>query len=139
MVNQTQEAKLVSKDAGGAFAGVRRRGALVNKTSTVTKVVRKASPVKKTTQRRTANTRKSGAFPRPQVEPDRPLDAGSRELMAPDEWDALLQTIEAESAAASVEDAAKVQVASDDLWEKLSSTRWIKTPPSGDHDSTLRA
>lgn len=137
-MNQTQEAKLESRTAGGAFAGVRRRGALVKKTSTVEKVIRKAAPVKKTTQRRNDIARKSGAFPRLQTDPDRPLDAGTRELMAPDEWDALLQTIEAETATASAEDAAKVQVASDDLWEKLSSTRWIKTPPADASDSTLR-
>ena len=62
--------------------------------------------------------------------------AATQELIAPHEWQALLNSFENESAGpdgrmnspTSVES----QNASDVLWERLSSTRWLKVRPNTD-------
>jgi len=55
----------------------------------------------------------------------------TRDLMPPNEWAALLRSIESEVAPAKADE---VEVAANDLWEKLSSTRWLKEPPTEDED-----
>ncbi len=58
-----------------------------------------------------------------------------KELVSPDEWDALLHSFESDGATAtSTRDGTTGLMldSSDDLWEKLSSTRWLKDRQSED-------
>ena len=67
--------------------------------------------------------------------------AVKQELVAPHEWASLLNNIESDPNDTQVGGAplAEVELASDDLWERLSSTRWIKAPREDFHnDTTVR-
>jgi hypothetical protein len=61
------------------------------------------------------------------------VEASPQELVAPHEWAGLLHNFESDNTA-SAATAIDSETESEDLWEKLSSTRWIKTPPQ-DHDT----
>ena len=68
-----------------------------------------------------------------------PEKSVKQELIAPHEWAALLNTPESESEETYVgtpEIAADLNAETDDLWERLSSTRWIKEPREDFHNST---
>jgi hypothetical protein len=64
-----------------------------------------------------------------------------QELIAPHEWASLLNNIESEPDDTHVggEVLGEVELASDDLWERLSSTRWIKPPREDFHNDTTVA
>ncbi len=82
--------------------------------------------------------------------PDGPKASSSRkssnqaikqELVAPHEWASLLNNIESDPNDTQLGGAVmgEVELASDDLWERLSSTRWIKAPREDFHnDTTVR-
>jgi hypothetical protein len=54
-----------------------------------------------------------------------------KELIAPHEWAALLNSFENEPEGSTRQTSAtgEIEIESEDLWEKLSSTRWLKQPP----------
>jgi len=62
--------------------------------------------------------------------------AAKQELVAPHEWATLLNAPENEfpdfAAGAPLPEVPHTETASDDLWERLSSTRWIKVAPEHD-------
>jgi hypothetical protein len=61
--------------------------------------------------------------------------AAKQELIAPHEWATMLNAPEnefADSSGAPIPEAPYTEVMSDDLWERLSSTRWIKLAPEHD-------
>lgn|GEM_PF-5784686 len=58
-----------------------------------------------------------------EARPIRP-QATPQELVAPHEWEALLYNFENEAVAEAPMEVAEVE----DIWERLSSTRWIKAP-----------
>lgn len=62
--------------------------------------------------------------------------AAKQELVAPHEWATLLHAPENDVAdfasGAPLPEAPQTEAASDDLWERLSSTRWIKVAPEHD-------
>jgi hypothetical protein len=65
--------------------------------------------------------------------------AAKQELIAPHEWAALLNTPESESDETYVgapEALSELNAETDDLWERLSSTRWIKEPREDIHNHT---
>jgi hypothetical protein len=67
-------------------------------------------------------------------------DAAAQELFGPQEWDALLNSFENEpqSAAPAQKSEGEIELSSDDLWERLSSTRWLREPAADiDRASTI--
>jgi hypothetical protein len=62
--------------------------------------------------------------------------AAKQELVAPHEWATLLKSPDNEAAdiasGAPIPEVPHTEAASDDLWERLSSTRWIKVAPEHD-------
>ena len=72
--------------------------------------------------------------------------AAKQELVAPHEWASLLNAPENESEETTVgipgivegEELSELDAA-DELWERLSSTRWIKDPPQDIHNHTTVA
>ena len=74
-------------------------------------------------------------------EPVRKSTPMKQELVAPHEWASLLNNIESESDETRVggEVMGEVELVSDDLWERLSSTRWIKPPREDFHNDTTIA
>jgi hypothetical protein len=67
------------------------------------------------------------------------VEAHTEELFNPQEWEALLNSFEND---ASVQESSRsselaVELSTEDLWERLSSTRWIRTPSADDKDSTV--
>ena len=71
-----------------------------------------------------------------QIEPElrAGAEATAEELFNPGEWEQLLNSFEGDAAAPA--DKAAQEASSEDLWQRLSSTRWIRRP-SGSHDSTI--
>ena len=61
-----------------------------------------------------------------------------QELIAPHEWASLLNNIEnhADETHVGGEVLGEVELFSDELWERLSSTRWIKPPREDFHNHT---
>jgi hypothetical protein len=59
----------------------------------------------------------------------------AEELFDPREWAALLNSFENDGSSAAP--AATGDDSSDDLWEKLSSTRWLRRPSGAQPSSTL--
>jgi len=67
-----------------------------------------------------------------------------QELIAPHEWASLLNNIEnppgqSDETHVGGEVLGEVELVSDDLWERLSSTRWIKPPREDFHNHTTVA
>lgn len=66
--------------------------------------------------------------------------ADAEELFEPQEWESLLNSFESETqaAAAPAKTNGEIELSSDDLWERLSSTRWLREPANDiDRASTL--
>ena len=66
--------------------------------------------------------------------------AAAQELFGPQEWDALLNSLEndAQTASPSPRSEGEIELSSDDLWERLSSTRWLREPAADiDRASTI--
>lgn len=62
-----------------------------------------------------------------------------REFITPDEWEGLLNSFEDGSVPNSSVNVnssptGEIPVETEDLWEKLSSTRWLKSQPTDDED-----
>ena len=61
-------------------------------------------------------------------------DSRPQELMTPHEWKSMLHNIENQAAPAEIRarppSSAELDRADEELWERLSSTRWIKERPS---------
>ena len=120
------------KQAGDAFAGLRhqRRVKSAQKTETSNEQERKTADMKNTVEKQDASAttvRTTSA------------ESTSQELFDPQEWEALLNSFENDAA---VEQSARaseppVELSSEDLWERLSSTRWIRTPAADGADSTV--
>lgn len=70
--------------------------------------------------------------------PTKPEEA-TEELFNPQEWEALLHSFENEPSIGTVTRAQEppIELSTEDLWERLSSTRWIRTPTPDDRDSTV--
>jgi hypothetical protein len=60
---------------------------------------------------------------------------GPAKVLTPDDWISLLRSLDSDSevgnAASPPDDKAKAKTASDALFEKLSSTRWVRKRPIG--------
>jgi len=88
--------------------------------------------MEKTTEKDTASNTKPHAYVAPVEE-----SSETQELMGPEEWDSLLvdsslETDTRTAAATTTRDGAPA-LPGEDIWEKLSSTRWVKKKSLASH------
>ena len=123
----------VKMKAGGGIARVaKHRSAKPGESAGDQGTERKAVDMKNALENSTRN-----ALPQTAVETPR---AGAQELFEVEEWEGLLNSFEdgpSESPAAATNDG-EIALGSDELWERLSSTRWLRErAESIDRSSTL--
>jgi hypothetical protein len=120
------------KQGGDAFASLRhqRRVKTAKKADELDGQERKPADMKNTVEKQAASATTLNT---------QTAQSDSEELFNPQEWEALLNSFENDAAAGSSTRATEppVELSSDDLWERLSSTRWIRTPAADDTDSTV--
>ena len=134
--NTESEKIAAAAEAGGAFAKPSKRGLRVGSKS-ANRVHGRNSGMEKITEKNK---------PLAIAEPEQATPAendGPADLMTPEDWSEMLaDSLEADgprTGAATAE--ASARSSPEDLWEKLSSTRWVKKRPDSEsrHKSTVSA
>jgi hypothetical protein len=119
--------KAVKSDAGGEIASPRQQAGAGGPKPEMQKQYRKLEQMEKITTKR----KKTSDIPdgvRPSSQP------AVQELVAPHEWDMMLHAFEENGVTPTSQPRpapGQIEIDSEDLWEKLSSTRWLKAHKPG--------
>jgi len=85
------------------------------------------------------NTVENSQLEAPAKKQSRPVH--TEQLFDPQEWESLLNSFETEASSATTASQQKseneIELSSDDLWERLSSTRWLRAKSDVSRTSTL--